>query len=193
MFAYCGNNPVSRRDVCGNAWETIWDIASLATSVAEVVINPTDPWAWAGLLGDVVDVAIPFVGGIGEAVDAAKTVSLVVNSGDDIVDAARQMRKTAKASDKIKKSTGAYVVLYQGGEHYIGKGGFNRAITSAKEHAKSTNKVSAIVWAPTSSQAGAYVAEFLLQSVFGVGEAIKNSFNKIWSPGKKLFSALQCR
>ena len=61
MFAYCGNDPINRIDAHGNAWETVWDVASLLISVGEVAANPTDPWAWAGLLGDVIDVAIPCI------------------------------------------------------------------------------------------------------------------------------------
>ena len=191
LYAYCGNNPISRRDASGHAWETIFDIISLAASVAEVVANPIDPWAWAGLLGDVVDVAVPFVGGLGEAVDAVKTVSRVVDKGDDIIDAAKNMRRAADAADDIKDSTGAYVVLYEQGQHYIGKGGFNRAITSATEHMTETNKVSAIIWAPAPSKETAFVTEYLLQSVYGVGRKVDNTFNKIWSPGKKIFNVLQ--
>ena len=53
LYAYCDNNPVVRIDVAGNVWETVFDIASLALSLGEVVTRPTDPWAWAGLVGDV--------------------------------------------------------------------------------------------------------------------------------------------
>jgi len=191
LFAYCGNNPVTRNDAGGNAWETIFDIISLAGSVAEVVANPMDPWAWGGLIGDVVDVVVPFVGGLGEAVDVAKTVYHVVDKGDDIIDAAKSMRRFADAADDIKDSTGAYVVLFEQGQHYVGKGGFKRAITSASEHLADGNKVSAIIWAPTPSQKSAFVTEYLLQSTFGVGKKVSNTFNKIWSPGKKILGSLQ--
>ena len=161
------------------------------SSAAEVVANPTDPWAWAGLIGDIVDVALPGIGGLGEAVDAAKTAYRVVDQGDDIVDAAKQLYRMADASDEIKDSVGAYVVLYEGGQHYIGKGGFQRAITSATEHMTDANKVSAIIWAPTSSGKNAFIAEYLLQSTLSSVKQANNSFNKIWSPGKKMFMALQ--
>ena len=112
LYAYCSNNPVSFVDPSGHAIESIWDIISLAASVADVVLNPYDIWAWAGLLGDVIDVVIPFVGGIGESVDFIKTVAVVVNKGDDIIDTAKQMRLAAKAGDDIKDSVGAYIILY---------------------------------------------------------------------------------
>ncbi len=191
LFAYCDNNPVHRVDVSGYAWETVFDIISLTASVAEVVANPVDPWAWAGLLGDVVDVAIPFVGGLGETVDAVKTVCRVVDKGDDIIDSAKNMRRMASATDDIKTSTGVYVVMYKQGQQYIGKGGFSRAIVSAKQHMTTTNKVSAILWAPTSSSKSAFVSEYLLQSTFGLNKTQKNSLNLIWSPGKTYLRQLQ--
>ena len=89
MFAYCGNNPVLREDVNGNYWETAFDLISLGVSVADVVANPANPWAWAGLAGDVIDVAVPFVGGVGEATRAAK----MLTKSDSIVDAARSANK----------------------------------------------------------------------------------------------------
>ena len=66
LYAYCGNNPVVRQDDTGDAWETIWDALSLASSVVEVAVNSYDPWAWIGLAGDAADLLIPFIGGIGE-------------------------------------------------------------------------------------------------------------------------------
>lgn len=53
------------------------------------------------------------------------------------------------------------------------------------------NKVASIIWAPTSASDSAFVTEFLLQSVFGVGEEAVENFNKIWSPGKNIFQAFQ--
>lgn len=196
MHAYCCNNPLTRRDATGYLWETIWDIVSLATSVAEVIAKPADPWAWAGLIGDVVDVVLPCVGGVGEAVDAAKTAARVVDKGEDIINAAKDVYRMADAADDIKHSTGAYIVLYEQGQHYIGKGGFKRAITSATEHMSDSNKVSAIIWTPTKgknfkSRDEAFVTEYMLQSIYGVGKDVENTYNVIWSPGKKIFRNLQ--
>ena len=49
LYAYCDNNPIVRKDSTGAVWETVFDVISLGTSIVEVCINPTDPWAWAGL------------------------------------------------------------------------------------------------------------------------------------------------
>ena len=56
-----------RKDASGAVWETAFDVGSLAVSVIEVAINPTEVWAWASLAGDVVDL-VPFITGIGETV-----------------------------------------------------------------------------------------------------------------------------
>lgn len=71
LFAYCDNNPTCRVDVGGYAWETIFDIASLCLSMAEVVANPQDALAWVGLAFDTLDL-IPFVTGLGETAKALR-------------------------------------------------------------------------------------------------------------------------
>ena len=68
MFAYCANNPVIYQDSSGHAIETVFDIISLGASIVDVAVNPWDPWAWLGLIGDAADVALLGVGGLGEAV-----------------------------------------------------------------------------------------------------------------------------
>ena len=85
-----------RRDDGGAFWETVFDVVSLAFSVADVVANPSDVWAWVGLVGDVVDL-IPFVSCVGEATDLLR----VANKADDIVDAIDDVHDTAKAIDRI--------------------------------------------------------------------------------------------
>ena len=85
-----------RRDDGGEFWDTVFDVVSLVFSVADVVANPADPWAWAGLAGDVVDL-IPFVSGVGEATDLVR----VATKADDIVDAIDDVHDTAKAIDRI--------------------------------------------------------------------------------------------
>ena len=72
------------------------------------------------------------------------------------------------------------------GQHYIGKGGFYRAITSAKEHATNTNKVKAIIWAPTPSKESAFntsayksdLTKYDKKEDITLEEQIKRSINK---------------
>ena len=94
MFAYCGNNPVSRIDYGGHFWDTVFDIVSLCFSIAEVAANPADPWAWAGLAGDIVDL-VPFVTGVGEATKAVGATVKVANAVDNTYDTI----KIVKAAD----------------------------------------------------------------------------------------------
>ena len=89
MFAYCGNNPVSRSDSGGCFWDIVFDVASLVCSVIEVVNNPDDIGAWVGLVCDVVDVAIPCVGGLGEAARAVDAVLDATDIADKAVDTAK--------------------------------------------------------------------------------------------------------
>jgi hypothetical protein len=99
MFAYCGNNPIVRIDTCGSFWDTILDIISLVSSVVDVVSDPSDPWAWAGLAGDVVDL-IPFVTCVGEGVKAARAVDTAV----DLADTAHDVVKVADSAHDVAKN-----------------------------------------------------------------------------------------
>ena len=81
-----------RRDDGGEFWDTVFDVVSLAFSVADVVANPANPWAWVGLVGDVVDL-VPFVSGVGEATDLIR----VATKADNFVDAIDDVHDTARA------------------------------------------------------------------------------------------------
>ena len=95
LFAYAENNPVTGKDISGNAVETVFDIVSLTGSIVEVYANPMDPFAWACLVGDAADVLIPGVGGIGEVLKGIKTVSRTAESGDTVSDLLSLLRKGA--------------------------------------------------------------------------------------------------
>lgn len=206
-FAYCGNDPVNRTDADGEFWDTVFDIVSLGFSIVEVAANPSDPMAWIGLAGDVVDL-IPFVTGVGETVKAVAVVAntadtiadvhkaaKAVDQVDDVVDAAKAVYKAADKTSDIRKATGSYEILYESGKNYVGKGGFKRAIDSAIEHAKSSqlnnylgDTVLSITWDSAPNRTAAFVAEFYKQCARGVGNA--STYNKIWSPGKKIAALL---
>ncbi len=84
MFAYCGNNPVIRKDTSGRFFETVFDIITLAMSVIDVISNPTNLWSWAGLVGDLVDL-IPFVTGVGETTKVVRGTNAVVEPTVDVI------------------------------------------------------------------------------------------------------------
>ena len=146
-------------------------------------------WAWAGLAGDIADVAIPFVGGIGEAIDGMKLVGRVIEGADNVVDGAKAIRRY------VSTSTGAYEIVYKSGKNYVGKGTFSRAITSALEHAKPNklnnfmgDEVVSITWSKALNDREAFISEYLMQ-VNGNGvlsaNQLANTYNKIWSPERK--------
>ena len=90
MFAYCANNPVIYQDSSGHAIETVFDIISLGASIVDVAVNPWDPWAWLGLIGDAADVALLGVGGLGEAVRVLKAMGAI----DETVDVLKVTKRT---------------------------------------------------------------------------------------------------
>ena len=103
MFAYCGNSPCSGIDEDGEAFETIWDVVTLAAGVADVATNPYDPMAWIALAGDVADVLLPFVGGIGETTRALRAVSQTSAAADAVSD----VKKGWKVGEDITNLTRA--------------------------------------------------------------------------------------
>lgn len=109
MFAYCGNKPVIHKDSNGKAFETVFDVVSLGFSVAEVIANPYDVSAWAGVIGDVVDL-VPFVTGVGETIKGLRFLDKAGNTLEiaKAVDFTDDARDTIKALDKagnLTKST----------------------------------------------------------------------------------------
>ena len=100
LFSYAGNNPINCLDADGKLIDIIWDVASLAFSVVDVVCNPDDPWAWIGLAGDLVDL-VPFVTCVGEAARAASITVEVVDTVDGVYDA-------TKAYDNVHDAVKAY-------------------------------------------------------------------------------------
>ena len=88
LYAYCMNNPIMYADPSGHWIETVFDILSLSASIVEVVINPLDVWAWAGLAGDALDL-IPFVTGVGEGIKGYRVVAKAADLSDDALDAIR--------------------------------------------------------------------------------------------------------
>ena len=190
LYVYCDNNPVVREDITGRFWETALDVISLGASIVEVSINPTDPWAWAGLVRDAVDL-LPFMTGAGEFTKAVKVMVKSVYKADDVVDAAKSIKHA------VGGATGSYEVLYKSGKNYIGKGGFDRAITSAIDHAKPNklnnfkgDTVTSIRWKSSRYDNDAFVDEYLMQKrAGGVLRSNENllTYNKIWSPGKRFF------
>ena len=98
MFSYCENNPVMGVDPNGEFLDTVFDVVSLGMSIADVVKHPSDPWAWAGLAGDVIDL-IPFVCGVGESVKGINATRKTLNAIDGATD-------SAKATKQLKTISG---------------------------------------------------------------------------------------
>ena len=83
----------------GEFLDTVFDVISLGMSVAEVAANPADPWAWASLVGDIVDVVVPGVSGVGEITKSLGAARKAARAVDNAVDAA----KVAKNSNQLHR------------------------------------------------------------------------------------------
>ena len=116
MYAYCANGPIARYDVDGLFIDTVFDIVSLCFSIADVIANPTDPLAWAGLVVDVVCLVTPgltgggtFVRAVGKIDDVADVVK-TANKVDNVVDTAKTAKKIHGNSLKTTKETIGYAL-----------------------------------------------------------------------------------
>ena len=104
LYIYCDNNPVMRTDATGDVWESVFDIASLVVSIVDVCVNPSDPMAWVGLVGDTIDL-IPFVTGVGELAKVARVGDKIVDTVDNVSDAVRAANKVDNVLDVSKTVT----------------------------------------------------------------------------------------
>ncbi len=89
LYAYCANNPIVYEDSSGQALDMVFDIVSCVLSVAEFIDEPS-LLGFLGVMGDIADIALPMVGGIGETVRSLKTA-------DKIADTAAGIKKTEKS------------------------------------------------------------------------------------------------
>ena len=111
-----------RQDNGGQFWETLFDVVSVVASVVDVVSDPSDVGAWVGLALDVVDVVVPFVGGLGETARAINGVIEVADAVDDMHDVGRVVDVVDSVHD-VKKSTNVAELATTGTPNEIGKYG----------------------------------------------------------------------
>ena len=190
-FAYCLNNPVNFADHTGYALETVFDVVSLCMSIKDVILDPTNPWAWVCVAGDVVDL-IPFVTGVGET---ARAIGTTVKYVDDVLDTAKTAKKAGDLADDIKNAVGTYDIIFATGKNYAGKGGFGRMIQSESARRiveEAEDYVVAMMWKPALNNKMAFEQEYLVQMVHGVlgSDVGAWTYNKIWSPGRNFIREL---
>ncbi len=198
LYVYCDNNPVVRRDLQGYFWETIFDIISVGTDVAEIIIAPTDLLAWGSLGLDLVCTIVPGATGGGKAVKAIAKASEV----GKVSDGAKAVYKAADKANDIRKATGSYEIIFESGKNYVGKGGFGRSIASAVGHAtKFIDPVVSIEWRRAANTQQAFLDEYMRMIKRGIvirnrNETLAQSiqkaytYNLIWSPGKTIYGKM---
>ena len=126
LYAYCDNNPITRKDDGGMFWDTVFDVVSLCFSAAEVIATPTNPMSWVSLAGDVVDL-IPFVTGVGETAKAVGATIKITNAVDNTTDtikvlkavdftgeAVDKMRDLDRAGNAVKSTRSAGQIIHKG-------------------------------------------------------------------------------
>ncbi len=84
-----------------DAWGELIGTTGSCFSAAEVAANPLDPWAWAWLAGDIIDL-VPFVTGVGESTKVIGATVKVANKVDDSYDVIRIVKTTDFTDDAIE-------------------------------------------------------------------------------------------
>ena len=106
MFAYCSCCPVRWRDLTGRFIDAFFDVVSFAYSIRDVYSNPGDPFAWAGFVGDFVDILLPFAGGVGESARLLRTANKAASAVGDLSRAADYGIDTYQELRKVLRGTG---------------------------------------------------------------------------------------
>ena len=187
VFCYCGNNPVTRKDDNGNAAETVWDIISLGTSIAGVAVNPSDPWAWAALIGDTIDVAIPFFGGTGEIIKGFKAVADALHAAEaanDLLQLTKSSVETiTELSSGLPKGDTCVYVSYK--DDTIEHVGITNDFGRRQNEWKGKRSIEQIT--PYINRTEARYIEQSIIATFGKGEngVLSNIRNSIGSKGSK--------
>lgn len=84
------------------------------------------------------------------------------------------------------KCSGSYEIQFKSGKNYVGKGREARMNVSARLHSKLNNDpVVSMTWEYAPDTNTAFVDEYFKMAVRGVNNP--NTYNKIWSPGRKIF------
>ena len=107
LYAYCDNNPVIRKDITGEVWDTALDVAFIAGDIASIVVNPTNVVGYAELAADVVGLAVPGLTGGGKIVRAVINSDSVLKASkvaDKIVDLKKAIKSSRELGTKIHKS-----------------------------------------------------------------------------------------
>ena len=120
--------------------------------------------------------------GIYDATNELSKYCYIVDNSDEYVDnIASRINRT-----KNKKQVGSYVIEFESGKCYVGKGTQERMEESARYRSKvNTDKVVSKTWEPAASNDDAFIDEYLKLLDRG-GPKSGNNYNVIESPGKRI-------
>ena len=107
----------------------MFDVVSLVFSIADVVNDPSDVWAWVGLAADVVSLVAPGVTGGGR-------ISRAISKTDDVVDVAKTVDRSSDAVDTMSGLRKVSEIATTGSPNQIGKIGEQLAGINSKGKTK---------------------------------------------------------
>ena len=181
MYAYCANNPVMYTDSDGMlAIPFISALIGVAVLLVVYVLYAIDPTVFPSP-DNIID-----------------DLENVYNSIQNIKNNLKEEIRTVVAGlvitsiSTIKKySTGTYVVSFDSGYMYVGKGGIARMfISAAYQSARNKTMPTFFVFEPANNNDEAFMREYMWMVDLGyTTEDPGMLYNRIWSPGRSIYFA----
>lgn len=173
-------------DSDGEFWEFI---AALASPEIAIIAVCTVAVAYLGLiLGEELGVpgASDILDGINESFNQIS--QNISNNIDKIKKNIKTLLVVAALSVMTNKNSGTYVIEYESGHAYVGKGGYLRAGVSALYHSAihGFDEPVSIFYMPASDDRQAFKNEYILMVDYGFHQT-DVLYNQIWSPGRAYY------
>jgi len=174
--------PVMYTDSDGNMAELIAGLTfgQVALAVVAVVVATVAVLAIADVIG------IP---GTGDVLDGVKdTINQIGQSIQNSLDKMKQNIKIFAIAAAIaigtKNNSGTYVIQFESGHVYVGKGGYLRACTSALyQSLRHGDTPTAFIYYSAANDREAFKQEYILMVDYGFHKT-DVLYNQIWSPGR---------
>ncbi|MFA7144815.1 MAG: hypothetical protein WC088_06100 [Candidatus Izemoplasmatales bacterium] len=179
-------NPVMYIDSDGEFWEFI---AALASPEVAIIAICTVVVAYLGLvLGDTL--GVPGAGDILDGINESfNQISQSISNNIDRIKAnIKAFLVVVALSVMTNKNSGTYVIEYESGHAYVGKGGYLRAGVSALYHSAihGFDVPVSFFYMPASNDREAFKNEYILMVDYGFHQT-DVLYNQIWSPGRAYY------
>ena len=178
--------PVMRIDPSGEFWEFILALTFPEVAIIALCIVTV---AYLGLvLGDAL--GVPGAGDILDGINESfnQISQNISNNIDRIKGNIKTFLVVAALSVMTNNNSGTYVIEFESGHVYVGKGGYLRAGVSAlyQSVTHGFDEPISFLYFPASNDREAYINEYILMVDYGFHQT-DILYNRIWSPGRAYY------